>query len=193
MTKRAYVLLGIFLMLSLTAAISRAESGPQIIELRTPNQISTSVGGVVLPKPQLDVLITGNQELDWEEVRLARLQGLANSLLEKIHFDFDSSVVDEEGRMIAEALAKALLENQDVGMFLAGHTDLMGSDEYNQALSERRAAAVQQVLVELGVPQARLRAVALGEKYPTVKEVRKERLNRRVEGRLFMAIKPVEF
>jgi outer membrane protein OmpA-like peptidoglycan-associated protein len=66
---------------------------------------------------------------------------------------------------------------------VAGHTDSTGSDDYNQALSERRAASVAAYLTSRGVTSERLMAVGGGEKYPVASNDTPagRQLNRRVE------------
>lgn len=201
MTTRTYGLLGILLMLVLVffATSANAQEGtPTIIELRANNQVTTGVGpgSLVLPKPQLDVLRSEDPDLgpSWEEVRMLRLRDLVNKAMERIHFEFDSSEVDAEGREHAQVVANLLLMNQDVGMVMGCHTDLMGSNEYNQALSERRANSVSVVLQEMGVPVERLKTIALGETMPEVATQTKERQNRRCQAAdFFLTIKPVQF
>ena len=69
---------------------------------------------------------------------------------------------------------------------IAGHTDAVGSEQYNQYLSERRAEAVKAYLVERGVPANRISVIGYGELQPrdTNDTVAGRRLNRRVEVRV---------
>jgi OOP family OmpA-OmpF porin len=53
-------------------------------------------------------------------------------------------------------------------VLVTGHTDRIGSDAYNQKLSERRADAVRDYLVSKGVDKAKIEAIGLGEKQPLV-------------------------
>ncbi|WP_162530115.1 OmpA family protein [Stappia sp. BW2] len=68
---------------------------------------------------------------------------------------------------------------------IEGHTDGIGSASYNQRLSEDRAQAVTQFLVNLGVSRARLKTVAYGETRPKVADVN-DPANRRVESKLVL-------
>ena len=71
----------------------------------------------------------------------------------------------------AVAQVKTILEDNPRGIFLIqGHASEDGSDEYNQALSERRAAFVKAKLIEMGVNPARLDVQAFGEYRPIVEE-----------------------
>ncbi len=98
-------------------------------------------------------------------------------------FDFDKSVVRPDGKKsIDEALAK--LKGVDLEMVVAtGHTDSIGTDAYNQKLSERRAAAVKDYLVSKGIPAAKVTTIGKGETQPVATNKTKEgrQKNRRVD------------
>ena len=98
-------------------------------------------------------------------------------------FDFDKSVVRPDGKKsIDEAIAK--LKGVDVEMVIAtGHTDSIGTDAYNQKLSERRAAAVKDYLVSKGIPAAKITTIGKGESQPvaTNKTAEGRQKNRRVD------------
>jgi len=98
-------------------------------------------------------------------------------------FDFDKSVVKPEGKAVLDKLvdqAKAL--NLEV-IVAVGHTDSVGTDAYNQKLSERRAAAVKAYLVSKGIAANRVYTEGKGEKSPVADNKTKEgrAKNRRVE------------
>lgn len=68
-----------------------------------------------------------------------------------------------------DEIAKALGQNSDIDdVVITGYTDHIGSDKYNQKLSERRAAAVKEYLTGKGVAASRLKAVGKGEADPVV-------------------------
>lgn len=98
-------------------------------------------------------------------------------------FDFDKSVVRPDGKKnIDEALAK--LAGVDVEMVIAtGHTDSVGTEAYNQKLSERRAAAVKEYLVSRGIPASKITTLGKGESQPVATNKTKEgrQKNRRVD------------
>lgn len=64
------------------------------------------------------------------------------------------------------ALAGNLQQYPDTTVQVIGHTDNVGSDSYNQGLSERRANAVSSILISNGVPSTRIRAFGVGESQP---------------------------
>lgn len=98
-------------------------------------------------------------------------------------FDFDKSVVRPDGKKsIDEALAK--LGGVDLELVIAtGHTDSVGSDAYNQKLSERRAAAVKAYLVSKGIAASKVTTIGKGESQPvaTNKTAEGRQKNRRVD------------
>lgn len=84
-----------------------------------------------------------------------------------VQFDFDRSVIKPEYMAEIRALADFMKANTDVAAVLEGHTDSVGTEEYNQALSQRRVNAVRQVLIEqFGIAASRLRAEGFGESRP---------------------------
>jgi OOP family OmpA-OmpF porin len=103
----------------------------------------------------------------------------------KVLFDFDSSKIKEEFTGTIEEFAAFMKENAYVAD-IQGHTCNIGTEEYNQKLSERRSEAVMNRLIELGIDSSRLKATGHGETKPlnansTIEE-RQE--NRRVEAEL---------
>jgi OmpA-OmpF porin, OOP family len=98
-------------------------------------------------------------------------------------FDFDKSVLRPDGRKsIDDAVAK--MKGVDIEMVIAtGHTDSVGTDAYNQRLSERRAAAVKEYLVSKGIPASKITTIGKGESQPvaTNKTAEGRQKNRRVD------------
>jgi len=103
--------------------------------------------------------------------------------LEGVHFDFDKATLRPEAKAILNEAAALLNKHERVVVEVAGHTDSVGAEAYNQGLSERRANAVEDYLTDKGVKASRLSARGHGESRPVAsndtKEGRAE--NRRVE------------
>ena len=98
-------------------------------------------------------------------------------------FDFDKSVLKPEGKRGLDNLM-AKIKGVDVEVYVVvGHTDSIGTDEYNRKLSLRRADSVKAYFVSQGVPQIRIRADGRGESEPVAsnKTAEGRSLNRRVE------------
>lgn len=100
-----------------------------------------------------------------------------------IYFPLDSIQVSNEDREVVSAHARLLSSNPDVTVVLEGHADERGTREYNLALGERRAKAVEQLLVLQGVAPAQVQVISFGEERPVALGHDEEawRLNRRVE------------
>ena len=98
-------------------------------------------------------------------------------------FDFDKSVVRPDGKKSIDA-ALAKLQGVDLEMVIAtGHTDSIGTEAYNQKLSERRAEAVKAYLVSKGIPAAKVTTIGKGKTQPVATNKTKEgrQKNRRVD------------
>jgi len=91
---------------------------------------------------------------------------LKSALEAMVHFDFDQSELRPEDRSILDAKVPILQANPSVTLRIAGYTDERGSDEYNLALGQRRAAAVKRYLIDHGIADARLETVSYGEEHP---------------------------
>jgi len=88
------------------------------------------------------------------------------SQFDDVRFDFDKSVVKEDGRKTCQVVADYLKSHPGAKMLIEGHCDERGTSEYNMALGERRATAVMSYLVSLGVPKAALTTVSFGKEKP---------------------------
>lgn len=86
--------------------------------------------------------------------------------LERIHFDFDQSVITPAARDVLARNAEYLLANPGVRVRIEGHCDERGTTEYNLGLGERRAKSAQQYLMDLGVDPNRMSIVSYGEEMP---------------------------
>jgi peptidoglycan-associated lipoprotein len=95
------------------------------------------------------------------------LSDARNALTATIYFDFDRSELRDDARSTLDAKLPLLSANTSVRMRVAGHTDERGSDEYNMALGQRRAAAAKRYLTQHGVDAGRLETVSFGEEQPT--------------------------
>ncbi|MBF0209992.1 MAG: OmpA family protein [Desulfamplus sp.] len=92
-------------------------------------------------------------------------------------FDYDSDVIKAGGYSEINRVAGVLRDYPQTRIRVEGHTDSKGSDVYNQALSERRAKAVADALIQRGVDPARLEVIGFGESQPISSD---DATNRRV-------------
>ena len=101
-----------------------------------------------------------------------------------VKFDFDKATIRPEFRDDIRSLAEFMKSYPSVSTTVEGHTDSIGSDQYNQRLSEQRAQSVRQALIDEGVDGSRLEAVGHGESRPIADNSTEEgrQMNRRVEA-----------
>ncbi len=81
----------------------------------------------------------------------------------EVRFDFNKSVIKPEYQELIQKLASATQENKNIKVSVVGHTDTVGTENYNYALGGRRAEAVQKMLIEYGIPASQIVAVSAGE------------------------------
>ena len=86
--------------------------------------------------------------------------------LEGVNFEYNSAKLTADSRATLDTLAAALAKYPRLRVELQGHTDSIGSDKYNQALSHERAQSVRGYLVERSVPTSRLVSKGYGESQP---------------------------
>ncbi|MCA1796490.1 MAG: OmpA family protein [Geobacteraceae bacterium] len=93
-------------------------------------------------------------------------QTLAVTFKSDLLFDFDSASVKPGGYDELQRVAEVLNAYPQTRLQIAGHTDSSGSEQYNQGLSERRAEAVKNILVNYQVVAQRISAIGFGESQP---------------------------
>jgi peptidoglycan-associated lipoprotein len=101
-------------------------------------------------------------------VRPGSEQDFVANVGDRVWFAYDKSVVTGEGRKILERQADWLKKYPNVTVTVEGHCDERGTREYNLALGERRATAVKNVLVALGIPANRMTTISYGKERPAV-------------------------
>ncbi len=90
------------------------------------------------------------------------------TLASKALFDFDKAVLKPEGKAAIDSeIISKLAQVQKLELVLVtGHTDPIGTQQYNQKLSERRADAVRDYLVSKGVPKDKIETLGMGKTQP---------------------------
>lgn len=119
------------------------------------------------------------------EVKEMKQERQVITLSADTYFDFDKSVLKPEGKQAIQQLAQDLNSRgaNVQKITVVGNTDSKGSDAYNQKLSERRAAAVGNYMIENGVPASLIEAYGNGERNPVADNATAEgrAQNRRVD------------
>ncbi|MBQ7940851.1 MAG: OmpA family protein [Muribaculaceae bacterium] len=87
-------------------------------------------------------------------------------VVENIFYDFDKAVLRDESKQALDEMAQLLKDNPHVAIEMSSHTDRIGSDEYNNKLSDRRAKSVVDYLISQGIAEDRLRHKGYGKSRP---------------------------
>ena len=133
-------------------------------------------------KRRADSIAALNSRAD-EAARERALATTKAALAAPVYFDLDSDELSGDARAALDAKLPILRANAPLRLRIAGHADDRGSDEYNLALGQRRAASVKRYLTDQGIDGARIDIVSFGEERPAVTGESEEawRMNRRAE------------
>ena len=141
-------------------------------QVGTPGPVSSSSVDTSFRQGSARDSMAARQQAIDDSIRNARLMSardadaLRNTLREVIHFDFDESDLRDDARSRLDAKLPILLANPGLTLRISGHADERGSDEYNLALGQRRAAATKRYLTERGVSDGRIETASFGEEQP---------------------------
>lgn len=150
-----------------TPALAVAECDPDLVKKAEPKMAEAPRAAAPAPAPMAapapapaPMVAIGPEKPAFEKVTLQ-----AETL-----FDFDKAVVRADGKKILDndVVAKMKQYPQVEVVLVSGHADRIGSEKYNMDLSQRRAAAVKELLVAQGVDAARINTAAKGEAEPVV-------------------------
>lgn len=135
-------------------------------------------GGLNVPGMIKDSLIAeGNYDTSdlWK--------GVGDAFSRPILFEFDKSEILPESMYIIDEIVDAMMSRPQLRLEIQGHTDNVGTEQYNQALSERRAKAVYDAIIDAGIEARRLRYRGFGYSQPVAKnDTEEERAkNRRTQ------------
>jgi len=133
--------------------------------------------GALLPPPapggHTDLTAPGMHG-EWENLGQAFGSGEMRGIVDQrwegvaVYFAYDSSSIGNSERPKLETLADFLRRNPSYSLVIEGHCDVRGSEEYNRGLGERRALAVKDYLINLGIAVGRLQTVSYGVERPVV-------------------------
>ena len=172
---------------AVTGAVIGLISGDDAVERRQRALIGAGVGalaggsvGYYMDQQEMKL----RQQLEGTGVSVTRDgDNITLNMPGNVTFASNSSDLKPEFFSVLDSVALVLKEFDKTLIEIAGHTDSTGSDQYNQALSERRAATVGRYLVGRGVLEMRVMELGLGETRPVADNGTPEgrALNRRVE------------
>jgi outer membrane protein OmpA-like peptidoglycan-associated protein len=114
-------------------------------------------------------------------------EGIVVTFADGLLFPFNSTDLLPAGRDNLRNLAASLEANPETEVLIVGHTDAVGSDTYNQSLSEQRATSAAAILASNGIPRDRIRTSGRGELEPIADNESEagRQSNRRVEVAIF--------
>ncbi len=103
---------------------------------------------------------------DAERAAREAAEALRTDLASMIHFDYNVADIRPQDQAVLDRKAAILQANSAVRMRVSGHADERGSDEYNLALGNRRAASAKRYLVNRGIDAGRIDVISYGEERP---------------------------
>lgn len=103
-----------------------------------------------------------------------------------VFFDFDSAAMKPGAYSEIDRVTPVLVKYNHTAIQVEGHTDAIGTEAYNQQLSEQRAETVKNVLIQRGIDPKRIRSVGFGESQPISSN---NAMNRRVTLRIIPLVK----
>ena len=101
-----------------------------------------------------------------EEERMASEAAKESFLNDVVYFEFDSSVIDSQGKSVLNAKAEWLSSNPGVSVIIEGHCDERGTAAYNLALGAKRADAVKKFMTDMGLDNLSIETQSYGEEKP---------------------------
>ena len=123
------------------------------------------------PAPEKVVILASEPKVEEQVIVAAAEPKIIVLAFEDVHFDFDKSTLKPEAQTILKRNIQLLKDNPKAQVRIAGYTSAAGTEEYNQKLSERRARAVQEYLVNEGIIKPeRLSTIGYGESNPAMYE-----------------------
>ncbi|MEP1216190.1 MAG: peptidoglycan-associated lipoprotein Pal [Marinobacter sp.] len=102
------------------------------------------------------------------EARAERAEADAMREITTFYFDFDTAEIKSEAREVLVAHARYLQANPGQNVRIEGHADERGTKEYNLALGERRANAIERFLIVNGASRGQMETISYGEEKPAV-------------------------
>lgn len=165
MQNRHSVYLALILGIGTVLLLSGCPKKVETTKASAPVQEEKATPPPEAPKPEPPPPAPKVEETPIVKEAVVPSQGLTDA-----YFDFDKYNIRDDARATLENDARWLKDNPKVKVKIEGHCDERGTNEYNLALGERRAKAVMQFLVTLGIEKGRLSTISYGEERPVCTE-----------------------
>jgi peptidoglycan-associated lipoprotein len=131
-----------------------------------PPNVGPAAPPVVRPTPAPPPITRTAPRVNQDSIDAANRARLRETLEQPVYFDYDKSELRGDARSALDAKLPALRANPSVRIRIEGHTDERGSDAYNMALGQQRAARARAYLVANGIDAERIDIVSFGEERP---------------------------
>ncbi len=118
--------------------------------------------------PQETISERQHQRAQQEDFKIALRE--LQTKVKDIYFGFDSYNIEESAKVMLKQVSEILSNNRKVKVIIEGHCDERGTREYNLGLGERRANAVKEYLISLGIPSKRIDTISYGKEKPQCSE-----------------------
>lgn len=153
--------------------------------------VSVTKGGYFQANIKVSTLpAVRNSGVNHVNVEIAKIAENVAVKMQNIYYEFDKWEVTESSKIELDRLALFLAENPQIKVLqIFSHTDNIGDDKYNLQLSQRRANAIKDYLIQKGVENGRLETYGMGETEPIIedaKSARQHALNRRTEFKVIL-------
>lgn len=165
-----------------TPSMAIEECDPDLVKKKEePKKAEPAPAPAPVPEPKVEAPVAG------PEKPAVKVEFKAETL-----FDFDKAVVKPEGKKVLdEKVVAGMKEHPEVELLLVtGHTDRIGTEKYNQKLSDRRAAAVKAYLVSQGIAADRIKTVGKGKSEPNPDADTKTKCRRMPAKKLIECLQP---
>ncbi len=153
----------VFAVLSVSLAACRKKPEPAVV---APPQTPVTPQIPRVNQDSIDAVNRAAAEAEERARMAAAIEAARAALLAPIYFDYNMADLSETSRATLESKVPVLTANPNLRLRISGHTDERGSDEYNLALGQRRAAAARRYLEGRGIAASRIDIVSFGEERP---------------------------
>jgi peptidoglycan-associated lipoprotein len=163
---------GVFALMAATVLAAACGVTP---EPEQPAPVTATVDSAAIrARQRQDSIDEANRRRAEEEARRAAAErdasaaasALRNDMNAMIHFDYNVADIRSEDQAVLDRKAAIMQANTAMRIRISGHADERGSDEYNLALGNRRAAAAKRYLMNRGVDGSRIDVISYGEERP---------------------------
>ncbi|HSB31653.1 MAG TPA: peptidoglycan-associated lipoprotein Pal [Candidatus Sulfobium mesophilum] len=166
MMKRIWVLFALLAFISF--GCQKAATKPEAVQPAPEKEEKESVQKP--PEKVTEQKIASGKESVESQEKAAGAMEEKEGIFKDIHFDFDKYDIKNEDKSALKAIASWMTKNPGAKLSVEGHCDDRGTNEYNLALGDRRAKAVKDYLLSLGVSSSKIETVSYGEEKPLCTE-----------------------